>query len=112
MKFLFIFLLISSCSTGLRVKGGDCPGFVKLKLGRELSHKQKKFILREYGVGKQEVEISDLLKEIEAPKCQKLTALKLSIESDFWDQVISLIPFVSQWTIQLEWDEVQSASAK
>ena len=106
MKHLLWLMLLASCASGLRVNPGKCSGLVRLKQKNEKSQEQKRFILREYGIGQKKIALDDLLKEAKAPDCLKLQAVNIVIESDFWDQVVSMIPLVSQWSIKINWDEV------
>lgn len=112
MKFLLIILIVSSCSTGLRVKSGTCTGSVGLKKKTETSHGSSTFIYRRFGFGKQNVDMDELLQEAKAPECKRVKRLSLAIESDFFDQVVSLIPLVSQWSISMKWDEVSPSGSK
>ncbi len=109
MKFFLLIFFLSSCASGLKIKPGQCTGLVKLKKKNEKIQGEKKFLLREFGIGKKEVSLDELLLEAKAPECIKLESVKLSIESDFWDQLVSIIPFFSQWTIELGWNEARKA---
>ncbi len=108
LLLLFFFFFIS-CSSGLKINPGRCPGLVKLKLKNEKTQGEKKFILREFGIGQKEVTLDQLLLEAKAPDCLKLESIRVSVESDFWDQMISIIPFFSQWTIEFGWNEPRKA---
>lgn len=110
MKLLPILLLLASCSSGLIIRPGSCTASVKVKDGRERAQKSVTFLEREYGVGSQVVTIDELLEEAKGPSCSKLKDLRIAIESDGIDQLVSVIPFVSQWTVTLEWDEVATSS--
>ena len=109
MKLIFLSLFLVSCSSSLKVGPGRCAGYVKLKQKKEQAQGQSSFILREFGFGQKSIDLDDLLKQAKAPECNRVSSVSLSIESDFWDQLISVIPLVSQWSISLSWDEVQKA---
>jgi len=102
-------IFLVSCSSSLKVSPGRCGGFVKLKQIKERAQGQSLFIHREYGFGQKTVDLDELLKQAKAPECSRVKAISLSIESDFWDQLISIIPLVSQWSVGLSWDEYQKA---
>lgn len=108
MKLLPILLFLVSCSSGLVIRPGSCTSSVKVKDGRERAQKSVTFIEREFGIGQQVVTVDELLLEVKAPSCSKLKDLRIAIESDGIDQLVSAIPFVSQWTVTLEWDEVST----
>lgn len=110
MKLLPLLLLFVSCSSGLVIRPGSCTASVKVKDGRERAQKSVTFVEREFGVGSQTLTVDELLEEVKAPSCSKLKDLRIAVESDGIDQLISVIPFVSQWTITLEWDEVAASS--
>ncbi|MBH48804.1 MAG: hypothetical protein CME71_11605 [Halobacteriovorax sp.] len=112
MKVLILLLLISSCSTGLRVKSGTCSGIVELKKKTETAHGSGSFIYRKFGFGKQYVDLDELLAEAKAPECKRIRKVSLAIESDFFDQVVSSLPLISQWTISMKWDEIRSSDSK
>tara|TARA_R110000868_G_scaffold38661_1_gene135021 strand:+ start:24813 stop:25151 length:339 start_codon:yes stop_codon:yes gene_type:complete len=112
MKVLILLVLMSSCSTGLRVRSGTCSGSVELKKKTETAHGSGSFIYRKFGFGKQFVDLDELLAEAKAPECKKIKKVSLAIESDFFDQMVSLFPLVSQWTISMKWDEIRSSDSK
>ncbi|PIP89727.1 MAG: hypothetical protein COW01_08185 [Bdellovibrionales bacterium CG12_big_fil_rev_8_21_14_0_65_38_15] len=109
MKIAFLMIFLVSCSSSLKVSPGRCGGSVKLKQKKEQAQGQSLFIHREFGFGQKVVDLDELLKQAKAPECNRVQAINLSIESDFWDQLVSIIPLVSQWSIDLSWDEYQKA---
>lgn len=109
IKLVLVLFLIVSCSSSLKVNPGRCSGLVRLKQKKEQSQASSTFIHRQFGFGQEEVGLDELLIQAKAPDCNRIEAVNLSIESDFWDQFISIIPLVSQWSIGMNWDEVQKA---
>ncbi|MFX3675630.1 MAG: hypothetical protein ACN6I6_01205 [bacterium] len=112
MKILILLFVLSSCSTGLRVRSGTCSGTVALKKKTETGHGSGTFVYRKFGFGKQFVDLDELLAEAKAPECRKISKVSLAIESDFFDQMISMFPLISQWTISMKWDEVRKKDSK
>lgn len=88
------------------IKPGSCPGTALLKNDGEIEQKKSEFVFRKFGFGKQVVTIDELLEEINRPRCAKIAKIRIKVRNDAIDQLVSIIPFVSQWTIQLRWDYV------
>lgn len=111
MKILFLLLFVSSCSSGLTIKSDrSCPSDTRLLSDQELSSGEANFIWREFGFGRQTVNYTMLLEKAKAPSCARIEGLRFKIESDGIDQLISAIPFVSQWSVNLKWKEKKASS--
>lgn len=107
IKSLFFLLLVSGCASGLTIRPGNCPAFVVVKNEQLPAAKSVTVTQRDFGAGEQVVTIPELLVKAQAPECAKLADLRLSIVSDGFDQLMSALPFYSQWSVVLEWDEAQ-----
>lgn len=107
IKSLSFLLLLSGCASGLTIRPGNCPAYVVVKNEQLPAAKSVTVIQRDFGVGEQVVTIPELLAKAQGPECGKLVDLRLSIVSDGLDQLMSALPFYSQWSVVLEWDESQ-----
>lgn len=107
IKSLSFLLLLSGCASGLTIRPGNCPAYVVVKNEQLPAAKSVTVIQRDFGVGEQVVTIPELLAKAQGPECGKLVDLRLSIVSDGLDQLMSALPFYSQWSVVLEWDEAQ-----
>lgn len=104
MKAFFLLLLLSGCSTSLKINSVGCSGNVKL-MNANLSQVDKASVTwREFGIGVKEVKIEDVLNKASQLQCRGLESLRLTIARDTVDQLLSLIPFYSQWTLTLEYE--------
>lgn len=107
MKYLWL-LLLTSCSTSLKLNSFDCPSYVELMPQAQRASEQKSFSWSEFGVGEQPVKLNEMLKEKVGLGCRDLASLRLTIARTGWDQTLSLIPFYSRWTITMEWNRPKS----
>ncbi|WP_412473506.1 hypothetical protein [Halobacteriovorax sp. YZS-1-1] len=105
MKFinlLFISLLITSCASGVKLNSQFCASRngVWAKKDEVLDYKASKKVV---GFGIEERRIRDILSQ-RSYDCRKVSRMRVRIDQDFFDALLSLIPGYSSNTVTIEFN--------